>query len=208
MALVANRRSVMTLFSAHDCVRCHRVRVILAEKDIAVDVVNLAPGEIPEDLSDLNPYSELPTLVDRDLALYGTHVITEYLDERFPHPPLMPVDPVSRSAARLALYRVERDWYHGLDQIHSATGSGVAKARKLFLQSLLDATEIFDLKPFFLSDEFSIVDCAIAPVMWRLPSVGIPLAELPKSIRQYAIRVCQRSSFQQSMTEAERELRE
>jgi RNA polymerase-associated protein len=208
MALVANRRSVMTLFSAHDCVRCHRIRIILAEKDISVDVVNLALDEIPEDLSDLNPYNELPTLVDRDLALYGTHVITEYLDERFPHPPLMPVDPVSRSAARLALYRVERDWYAGLEQIRDAAGASVEAARKALRESLIDATEIFDLKPYFLSDEFSIVDCAIAPVMWRLPAMGIPLEELPRSIQQYAQRVCQRPSFQKSLTEMERELRE
>jgi len=208
MALVANRRSVMTLFSAHNCVRCHRIRIILAEKDIAVDVVNLSPDDLPEDLSDLNPYNEVPTLVDRDLALYGTHVITEYLDERFPHPPLMPVDPVSRAAARLALYRVERDWYAGMDLIGQSTGSGLAKARKMLRESLVNATEIFDLKPFFLSDEFSIVDSAIAPVMWRLPSAGIPLEGLPKSIQTYADRVCRRESFQLSLTEAERELRE
>jgi stringent starvation protein A len=208
MALVANRRSVMTLFSAHDCVRCHRIRIILAEKDIAVDVVNLDPNDLPEDLSDLNPYNEVPTLVDRDLALYGTHVITEYLDERFPHPPLMPVDPVSRAAARLALYRVERDWYAGMDAIAQANGAALTKARKVLRESLLNATEIFDLKPFFLSDEFSIVDAAIAPVMWRLPSAGIPLEGLPKSIQAYADRVCKRESFQLSLTEAERELRE
>lgn len=208
MALVANRRSVMTLFSAHNCVRCHRIRIILAEKDIAVDVVSLAPEELPEDLSDLNPYNEVPTLVDRDLALYGTHVITEYLDERFPHPPLMPVDPVSRAAARLALYRVERDWYAGMDLIARSSGSALSKARKVMRESLVNATEIFDLKPFFLSDEFSIVDSAIAPVMWRLPSAGIPLEGLPKSIQAYADRVCQRESFQLSLTEAERELRE
>lgn len=208
MALVANRRSVMTLFSGHNCVRCHRIRIILAEKDIAVDVVNLAPNDLPEDLSDLNPYNEVPTLVDRDLALYGTHVITEYLDERFPHPPLMPVDPVSRAAARLALYRVERDWYAGLDAIAQASGAARDKARKSLRESLLQAAEIFELKPYFLSDEFSIVDSAIAPVMWRLPSVGIPLENLPKAIQTYSDRVCGRDSFRSSLTEAETELRE
>lgn len=207
MALVANRRSVMTLFSSYNCVRCHRIRIILAEKDISVDIVNLEPHDLPEDLSDLNPYNEVPTLVDRDLALYGTHVITEYLDERFPHPPLMPVDPVSRAAARLALYRVERDWYLGLDAIEQATSANAqTKARKILRESLLNATEIFDLKPYFLSDEFSIVDSAIAPVMWRLPSVGIPLDTLPRSIQLYAERVCQRVSFRNSLTETEMEL--
>ncbi|AHE99289.1 glutathione S-transferase N-terminal domain-containing protein [Thioalkalivibrio paradoxus] len=208
MALVANRRSVMTLFSAHNCVRCHRIRIILAEKDIAVDVVNLAPDDLPEDLSDLNPYNEVPTLVDRDLALYGTHVITEYLDERFPHPPLMPVDPVSRAAARLALYRVERDWYAGLDLIAQSSGAALTRARKVLRESLMNTTEIFELKPYFLSDEFSIVDAAIAPVMWRLPWAGIAIDGLPKAIQVYSDRVCQRASFQSSLTEAERELRE
>ncbi|MFP4244850.1 MAG: glutathione S-transferase N-terminal domain-containing protein, partial [Ectothiorhodospira sp.] len=117
MASVANRRSVMTLFSAPACPRCHAVRLVLAEKDIAFEIVSVDPEAIPEDLSHLNPYGSVPTLVDRELVLYGAQIIQEYLDERFPHPPLLPVDPVSRASTRLALYRVERDWYRGIDEL-------------------------------------------------------------------------------------------
>jgi stringent starvation protein A len=206
MALIATRRSVMTLFSAPLCVQSHRVRIVLAEKDISVDVINIDPDDKPEDLSDLNPYNSVPTLVDRDLALYGPQVITEYLDERFPHPPLMPVDPVSRAAARLALYRIERDWYAIAEE---AEGSGLklsAKSRKILQESLVASADVFAIKPYFLSDEFSLVDCAILPILWRLPAYGIAANSIPKPIAAYAKRLFTRPSFKQSLTEAEREL--
>ncbi|MCG5513426.1 glutathione S-transferase N-terminal domain-containing protein [Ectothiorhodospira shaposhnikovii] len=206
MALIANRRSVMTLFSAPTCPRCHSVRIVLAEKDITVDIHQLEPGEKSEDLSDLNPYNSVPTLVDRELVLYGTQVIHEYLDERFPHPPLMPVDPVARATARLALYRVEMDWYRGLESLDATSDKQAAKARKILHESLVAASEIFAIKPYFLSDEFSLVDAAIAPVMWRLPHYGIPLEKLPAPIRDYARRMFARDAFRQSLTEAEKEM--
>src|ERR1700760_3425388 len=111
------RRSVMTLFSAPTDPWSHRTRLVLAEKGIAIEVINTDPTNLPEDLLDLNPYHSVPTLVDRDLVLYDSRVIIEYLDERFPHPPLMPVDPVTRAQFRLALYRIERDWYALVQQI-------------------------------------------------------------------------------------------
>jgi len=113
------RRSVMTLFSAPADPWSHRTRLVLAEKGIAIELVNVDPNALPEDLIDLNPYHSVPTLVDRDLVLYDSRVIIEYLDERFPHPPLMPIDPVTRAQFRVALYRVERDWYalaHDIDR--------------------------------------------------------------------------------------------
>lgn len=207
MALIATRRSVMTLFSAPLCVQSHRVRIVLAEKDITVDVINIDPDDKPEDLSDLNPYNSVPTLVDRDLALYGPQVITEYLDERFPHPPLMPVDPVSRAAARLALYRIERDWYSVAEEAEANGLKLSAKSRKILQESLVASSDIFAIKPFFLSDEFSLVDCAILPILWRLPAYGIAPASIPKPIAAYAKRLFARPSFKQSLTEAERELR-
>lgn len=207
MALIATRRSVMTLFSAPLCVQSHRVRIVLAEKDITVDVINIDPDDKPEDLSDLNPYNSVPTLVDRDLALYGPQVITEYLDERFPHPPLMPVDPVSRAAARLALYRIERDWYSVAEEAEANGLKLSAKSRKILQESLMASSDIFAIKPFFLSDEFSLVDCAILPILWRLPAYGIAPASIPKPIAAYAKRLFARPSFKQSLTEAERELR-
>ncbi|SEQ26010.1 RNA polymerase-associated protein [Ectothiorhodospira magna] len=206
MALIANRRSVMTLFSAPTCPRCHSVRIVLAEKDITVDIHHIAAGDQSEDLSDLNPYDSVPTLVDRELVLYGTQVIHEYLDERFPHPPLMPVDPVARATARLALYRVEMDWYRSLDNLDAASDKQTPKARKIFHESLVAASEVFAIKPYFLSDEFSLVDAAIMPVMWRLPYYGIPLEKLPAPIRDYARRMFARPAFRRSLTEAEKEM--
>ncbi len=207
MALVANRRSVMTLFSAPADAESHRTRIVLAEKDITVDIIDIDPENKPEDLSDLNPYNSVPTLVDRDLVLYDPRVIMEYLDERFPHPPLMPVDPVSRALSRLALYRIEQDWYGLLDKLESDNEKEVAKTRKILKESILSSAELFGAKPFFLSEEFTLVDCTIAPILWRLPAYGIDLPSQASAIVDYAERVFGRPSFRLSLSEAEREMR-
>jgi RNA polymerase-associated protein len=164
---------------------------------------------LPEDLIDLNPYNSVPTLVDRDLILYDSRVIIEYLDERFPHPPLMPVDPVTRAQFRLALYRIERDWYGLAEEIEEARDRKAAnKARKILRESILASAEVFRAKPYFLSDEFSLVDCTIAPILWRLPVYEIDLpAVQAKPIEQYAEAVFGRKSFQSSLTELEEEMR-
>lgn len=203
MVLVANRRSCMTLFSDPNCAQSHRVRVVLAEKDITVDVVYIDPGNKPEDLLDVNPYNSVPTLTDRELVLYDARVIMEYLDERFPHPPLMPVDPVSRSKSRLMLFRIERDWYEPLAKLASDSASIVDNAKKELQESLLSVVDLFKAKPYFLSDEFSLVDCSIAPILWRLPSLGIELGKTVKPITEYAQRVFNRSSFRNSLSEQE-----
>jgi RNA polymerase-associated protein len=198
----------MTLFSAPADAQSHRARMVLWEKDITVDVIDVDPDDKPEDLSDLNPYNSLPTLVDRDLSLYDPQVIMEYLDERFPHPPLMPVDPVSRARARLAIYHVERDWYALLPEIESGTDKQASKARKMLRESLLASAEIFAAKPYFLSDEFSLVDCTVAPILWRLPSYGIDIGGSPgRAVQAYAERIFARPSFRRSLTELEREMR-
>lgn len=177
MNLVSSRRSVMTLFSSGQDPFSHRTRLVLAEKGINIDVVNVEPGALPEDLLDLNPYHSVPTLVDRDLVLYDSRVIIEYLDERFPHPPLMPVDPVSRAHFRLALYRIERDWYGLTQQIEQEVDKKQAlRLKKILRDSILASSDVFKAKPFFLSDEFSLVDASIAPILWRLPYFGIDLA--------------------------------
>src|SRR5688572_3381750 len=137
MANVANRRSVMTLYSEPSCPLSHRTRIVLAEKDIAVEVLDVDPAHKPEDLLSLNPYEVMPTLVDRELTLYDSRVIMEYLDERFPHPPLLPVDPVSRARCRLALYRIEQDWYALLNDIEGGTEVNAQKARKYLRESIL-----------------------------------------------------------------------
>jgi RNA polymerase-associated protein len=208
MALVANRRSVMTLFSSATDPESHRVRLVFAEKGITVEVVDVDGNNKPEDLIDLNPYNSLPTLVDRELVLYDPRTIMEYLDERFPHPPLMPVDPVSRARARLALYRIEKDWYALLPALESKSEKVFTKARKFLRDSLTAGAEVFGAKPFFLSDEFSLVDATIIPILWRLKHYHIDLPRQAKPVLQYAARMFARESFKASLTEAEHEMME
>lgn len=204
---LANRRSVMNLFSAPTCPFCHRTRIVLAEKDITFETIDVDIDKMPEDLSELNPYNTVPTLVDRDLVLYDSRVIIEYLDERFPHPPLMPVDPVSRAKTRLALHRVETDWFpYMLDILHKSE-KVAAKSRKVLRESIISSAEIFNVKPYFLSDEFSLVDATIAPVLWRLPVLGIELPKEAKPVLDYAERIFSRPTFQEGLSEAEREMR-
>jgi RNA polymerase-associated protein len=198
----------MTLFSAPHDPWSHRVRIVLAEKGLEVDVVNVEPGRIPEDLLDLNPYHSVPTLVDRDLVLYDARVIGEYLDERYPHPPLMPVDPVQRAQLRLAMYRIERDWYGSAIEIDlDATGAHTAQPRKQLREAILASAELFKLKPFFLSAEFSLADACVAPILWRLPHYGIDLAKEAQAIMRYAASVFPRAGFRASLTGVEQQMR-
>ncbi len=209
MAVIANRRSVMTLFSTPADAWSHRVRMVLAEKSLNIDIVDVDDENLPEDLLDLNPYNSVPTLVDRDLVLYGTGVIIEYLDERFPHPPLMPVDPVTRAQFRLALYRIEEDWYSLAGEIEEGGDrKPVTRARKALRDSILSSVEIFGAKRFFLSDDFSLVDCSIAPILWRLDVFGIDLSSPAKPIQRYMDEIFSRPSFQGRLTELEQEMRQ
>lgn len=208
MALVANRRSVMTLFSSATDPESHRVRVVLAEKGITVEILDVAEAKQSEDLLDLNPYNSVPTLVDRELVLYDPRAIMEYLDERFPHPPLMPVDPVSRARTRLALYRIEKDWYDLVPALESRTEKTVSKARKMLRDSLTAGAEVFAAKPYFLSDEFSLVDATIVPMLWRLKHFEIDLPRQAKPVIQYAERMFERESFKASLSDSEREMME
>jgi RNA polymerase-associated protein len=208
MALIANRRSVMTLFSRPADIHSHRTRLVLAEKNINIEITSVMSNELPEDLMDLNPYHTVPTLVDRDLTLYDSRVIIEYLDERFPHPPLMPVDPVMRAQFRLALFRIETDWYSLAEEAElTSEGRLSSKSRKLLRESILQSAELFGAKPYFLSEEFSLVDATIAPILWRLPVYGIELGSQSGAIEDYMKRVIARRSFQQSLTELEQEMR-
>ncbi len=198
----------MTLFSRPTCIHSHRTRIVLAEKNINIEIVNVEGADLPEDLMDLNPYHTVPTLVDRDLVLYDSRVIVEYLDERFPHPPLMPVDPVTRAQFRLALFRIETDWYQ-LAEEYDAEGDRrlSAKSRKQLRESILASAELFAADKYFLSEDFSLVDCSIAPILWRLPVYGIELGSQAEPIEEYMKRVFERPSFQESLTELEQEMR-
>ncbi len=207
MALIANRKSVMTLFSGHTDIYSHRVRIVLAEKGINVEYHYVDSDNKPEDLIDLNPYNSVPTLVDRELVLFDSQVIMEYLDERFPHPPLMPVDPVSRARSRQMLYRIQRDWYGLVDNLSSQDSSGKLEARAALRDALSTVAPIFEQKEFFMSDEISVIDCAIAPILWRLGSFDIQLPSQAKAVYDYAERLFERETFISSLSDAEQELR-
>ncbi|EDY87511.1 glutathione S-transferase, N-terminal domain [gamma proteobacterium HTCC5015] len=196
----------MMLFSQPDCFYSHRTRIVLTEKDITAEIIDVDPDNQPEDLMDVNPYGVLPTLVDRDLVLYDSRIIMDYLDERFPHPPLLPVDPVSRARCRLALYRIEKDWYPLVEAIQE-NGKGVEQARKELTESIAATAPILEQLPFFLNEEFSLVDASIAPILWRLPSLGIELPKEAKAVEKYAESLFAREGFKLSLSEAETLLR-
>lgn len=206
MSVVANRRSVMSCFSSPTDPECHRARIVLAEKDITVEIHDVDTDNLPEDLLDLNPYATVPTMVDRDLVLYNARVLIEYLDERFPHPPLMPVDPVSRAKRRLALFRIESDWFTLLPIIEHGTEKKKEQAKKALTESLINSAEVFAAMPYFLSAEFSLLDCSIAPILWRLPYYDIELPASARPVTEYMKRVFARPSFQLSLSEQERDM--
>ena len=208
MSVIANRRSIMNLFSGPTCIHSHRTRIVLAEKNINIDIKSVIGPDLPEDLIDVNPYHNLPTLIDRDLVLYDSRVIIEYLDERFPHPPLMPVDPVVRAQFRMALHRIENDWYSLVEDFLSENEAKLAtKPKKLLKESILSVIDLFNLKDYFISDDFSLVDCTIAPILWRLTVYGVDLGSDSASIEKYMDRVFNRPSFQSSLSELEQEMR-
>jgi RNA polymerase-associated protein len=206
MAVATNKRSIMTLFSDTIDIYSHQARIVLAEKGVGVEICYTDPNNLPEDLIDLNPYGTVPTLVDRELVLYNSHIIMEYLDERFPHPPLMPVYPVSRGQSRLTMHRIQTNWYALAEQILKGKGD-VEAARNELREALLSLAPLFAETPYFMSEEFSLVDCYIAPLLWRLPALKIELTgNGSKDVRNYMKRIFERSSFKASLTDQEREI--
>ena len=210
MSVVA-KHSSMIFYSDGNDHYSQRARLVLAEKGVAVDIIDVEPGNLPEDLAGLNPYNSLPTLVDRDLVLYESTVIMEYLDERFPHPPLLPVYPVARAESRLFVHRIQKDWCGYVDNIVAGRSKDtvIERSRKELKESLMAIAPVFSAKPYFMSDEFTLVDCCVAPILWRLPVLG---GELPpkhgKPILDYMERIFQRDAFQASLSEAELDMRD
>jgi len=202
---MANRRSIMVLYSDQTTPIGHAVRIVLAEKDINVEI-NYVDGVRPEELNELNPYGTILTLIDRDLVLYEAQIIMEYLDERFPHPPLLPVDPVTRAINRQFRYRVMRDLYVLIDDIEHGSDSAAAAARKTMRDNLTALTPMFTQKPYFLSDEYSLVDCCMAPLIWRLHFWGIKLPASTKALVKYGERLFSRTAFKDSLSIHEKEL--
>ena len=207
MALSTRSRTVLTLYSARDCVHCHRVRLVLAAKGVSYDLVLVDPAKPPEDLSDLNPYNTVPTLVDRELVLYETGVISEYLDERYPHPPLMPIDPLSRARLRLAMVRLERDWLPLAEQC-GGTSKTAEAARKRLRDHFITSLPLFKASKFFLNPEMSLADCALAPLIWRLPSLGVVLPREAHAVVDYGERIFRNPGFTRSLTAEEKLLRD
>lgn len=188
---------------------CHRVRLVLAEKNVQADIVEVLAGRCPPKLAEVNPYASVPTLVDRDLVLYESTVIMEYLEERYPHPPLMPVYPVARANTRLLVHRIQRDWCALVDRIldDRQKDGDRALARKELRESLTGVSPLFAEKPFFLSEELSLVDCCLLPILWRLPLLGIELPRQAKPLLDYMERQFARDSFQASLSSIERDMR-
>jgi RNA polymerase-associated protein len=206
---VVTKRSTMTFFSDPTDHLSHRVRIVLAEKGVTVDIIDCDPDAIPEEVSEINPYNNLPTLLDRDLVLYEPNIMMEYLDERFPHPPLLPVYPVARGNARMFLHRIEKEWTPLIRAIEHAKRNNKrpTAAIKELRDQLITISPIFDEMPYFMSEEFSIVDCTVAPILWRLPLMGIELPpKQTRGLQDYQYRMFNRDAFQASLSEAEREM--
>lgn len=198
----ASKRSIMTLFSNKDDIYCHQVKIVLAEKGVAYEDEEVNPQALPEDLMEVNPYGTLPTLIDRDLVLFNSRIIMEYLDERFPHPPLMPVYPVLRGKSRLLMLRIEQDWYPTLAKAERGTAQERESALKQLKEELLAIAPIFQQTPYFMSEEFGLIDCYVAPLLWRLRNMGVEFSGSgSKAIRSYMDRVFSRDSFLQSVGE-------
>lgn len=197
----------MVLF--HDDIghRSQKVRIVIAEKGITCNLEVLSKDDLPKEILEINPDGHLPLLVDRELSLYHSGLIVEYLDERFPHPPLMPVDPVIRAKTRMVLHYIEKDLYGLLDDLKSS-GEKKSSAAKLKLEeNLMLSLNFLQGSKFFLSDDFSIIDCSIAPILWRLPEYGIELPKSGKPILKYADRIFERQSFFENLSEQEEEIR-
>jgi RNA polymerase-associated protein len=204
MAIIA-KRTIMSLYSSDDDIYSHQVRIVLAEKGVNVDIMPVRRGTTPKELLEVNPYGTVPTLLDRELVLYEARIIMEYLDERFPHPPLLPVYPVARAETRKMMHRIEHDWYALIEPILTNNDQS---AQKRLQDSLCSLEPIFADKPYFLSDEFSLLDCALAPLLWRLPQLGIKIPEQYKGLLNYMKRLFARPSIQGSLTDTEKQLKE
>ncbi len=209
MAASQRLRNALTLFSSTDCVLCHRVRLVLAAKGVSYDLVPVDPQDPPEDLIDLNPYHSVPTLVERDMVLYAASVLSEYIDERYPHPPLMPIDPLSRARLRLGMLRLEHDWVPQVQAIQLGTRAQAEAGRKRLKELLTASVPLFKAYKFFLNPEMSLADCAMAPIIWRLDALGVSLPrDGAKTIEEYGNRIFRNPGFARSLTEQERRLRE
>lgn len=197
MAQTDHKRTTMTLYIERQDPRAHWISIVLAEKGVHPTITLVNKKKLPSALIRVNPYGILPTLVDRELVLYKPAITTEYLDERFPHPPLLPVYPIVRAKCRQMIYQIEQDWYALLHQIEG--GAYVEEAKNRLKKSLLGLAPLFAATPYFLNDEFTLIDCCIAPILWRLNELNIDLISHADAIVAYQQRIFERPSFKMSI---------
>ncbi|AAO29608.1 stringent starvation protein A [Xylella fastidiosa subsp. fastidiosa] len=208
MAVNVRMRNTLTLFSSANDVLCHRVRLVLAAKGVNYEMVSVDPQNPPEDLIDLNPYHSVPTLVERELVLYAASVVTEYVDERYPHPRLMPMDPLSRARLRLAMLRIEHDWVPQVQAVQLGNKTQAEAGRKRLKELLMASLPLFKASKFFLNAEMSLADCAMAPIIWRLQALDVSLPKDGKAIEDYGNRIFRNPGFIRSLTDQEKKLRD
>ena len=208
MNFITGEYSTLVLYFGPLCLQSHRIRMVLAEKDINYNLVPISnPKKLPEDLVTLNPTGILPTLADRDLVLYNPSIICEYIEERFPHPPMMPVEPIIRARLRMAGTHIEQQWFYNLQRAQSSSKKVAENAIRMLREDVYAHARLFKSQKFFLSDEISLLDCAIVPVLWRLPSLGIEISRKTAApIFQYQKRMFERPGFRKSLTEEEIDL--
>ncbi len=206
MAVMNNKRSNMILYVEKNDINSNRIKIVVSEKSVPADIIEVDPSNLSEEFIKLNPYRTLPTLVDRDLVLYDPSIIAEYLDERFPHPPLLPVYPIARAKTRLMMLRIEKEWYSLVNTILTHSDHEIIKnARKTLTESIIGFAPVFASMPFFLSEEFSLLDCCVAPLLWHLPQLGITIPPQAKAIHQYLQKISERPSFKASIATTEKE---
>lgn len=197
---------MMRLYSGTTCPYSHRCRIVLYEKGMDFEVIDVDLMSRAEDIAVINPYNKVPVLVERDLVLYEANIINEYIDERFPHPQLMPPDPVMRGRARLFLHRFEQELYSHMGAIEQG-GKTADKARAVIRDNLTQLAQILTRQKFLLGDEFSMLDVAIAPLLWRLEYYGIQMGKDAAPLMKYAERLFSRQGFIDALTPSERAMR-
>ncbi len=198
---------MMTLYSGTTDPFSQRCRFVLFEKGMDFQVIDVDVYNKPEDLAVMNPYNKVPVLVERDLILHEANIINEYIDERFPHPQLMPADPVMRARARLFLHQFEQDLFCHIPALESSVAKTVEKARQAVKANLTQISPIFMKQKFMLGDEFSMLDVAIAPLLWRLDHYGIQLDKDAAPLMKYAERLFSRPAYIEAMTPSEKAMR-
>ena len=198
---------MMTLYSGITDPFSHRCRIVLYEKGMDFEIIDVDLMNKPEDLAVMNPYNTTPVLVERDLVLYESNIINEYIDERFPHPQLMPADPVMRARARLFLFRFEQELFSHVKALESGPAKGHDKARLYIRENLIQIAPIFVKQKFMLGEEFSMLDVAIAPLLWRLDYYGIDLSKNALPLLKYAERIFSRPAYIEALTPSEKVMR-